>query len=120
MIRIIHQPSNTLLAEGPKGWGITPFEGNYYISGKYLETDRFKINFIPGVCFYKFLYVWMDLVFEDYKVRNIAWKYWLPNPLFPFIAFRIAVPGHHPQLSIEEFEIMAPTDDASKPDSFTR
>jgi uncharacterized protein (DUF427 family) len=105
MVRIMHQPSNTLLAEGPLGWGITSFEGNYYISRKYMKTDRFKANFIPGVCFYKFLYVWMDLVFEDYKVRNIAWMYWLPNPLFPFIAFRVAVPGHHPQLSFEKFEM---------------
>jgi uncharacterized protein (DUF427 family) len=105
VIRITHRPSNILLAEGPKGWGITPFEGNYYISRKYLKTDRFKINYIPGICFYKFLYVWMDLVLEDDKVRNIAWMYWLPNPLFPFIAFRVAVPGHHPQLLIEELEI---------------
>ena len=105
MIRITHEPSGTLLAEGPKGWGITPFEGNYYIGRKYLKTDRFKVNYLPGVCFYKFLYVWLDLVFDDYKVKNIGWMYWLPNPLFPFVAFRTAVPHHHPQLKIEEFEL---------------
>ena len=30
-IRIKHSASNTLIAEGPLGWGITPFEGNLYI-----------------------------------------------------------------------------------------
>ena len=105
MIRIIHQPSNTLLAEGPKGWGITPFEGNFYISRKYLKTDRFKINYIPGICVYKFFYVWMNLKIEEHIERNLAWFYWLPNPLFPFIAFRVAVPGFHPNLLIEEMEL---------------
>lgn len=31
----------------------------------------------------------------------LGWKYWLPNPLFPFIAFRIAVPAHHPDLEVK-------------------
>jgi len=44
-VRIVHRPSGFLLAEGPLGWGITPFEGNYYISKKYLGKARFKPNF---------------------------------------------------------------------------
>ena len=64
-VRITHRPSSTVLAEGPKGWGITPFEGNYYVSRKYLKTDGFKANFIPGLCLYKFLYVWLDLQLPD-------------------------------------------------------
>jgi uncharacterized protein (DUF427 family) len=103
-IRITHRPSGTLLAEGPRGWGITPFEGNFYIGRKYLRTARFKPNFIPGLCVYKFLYVWLDLVLDDGKVKNLGWLYWLPNPLFPFIWYRVAVPGFHPELHIEEFE----------------
>jgi len=60
-IRIRHRSSGTLLAEGPKGWGITPFEGNLYIGRKHLRTDAFRPNYIPGLCIYKFLYVWLDL-----------------------------------------------------------
>jgi len=104
-IRITHGPSDTKLAKGPVGWGITPFEGNLYISRKYLVTDGFKPNFIPGICFYKFLYVWLDLKLEDAtKVRDLGWLYWLPNPLFPFIWYRVGLPRVHPELVIEEFE----------------
>ena len=103
-VRIKHRRTNTLLADGPLGWGITPFEGNLYIGKKYLLTDRFKANFIPGLCIYKFLYVWMDLRLSDEnKIKNIGWMYWLPNPLLPFIWFRVAVPRTHPELDIEEY-----------------
>ena len=103
-VRIKHRGTNTLLADGPLGWGITPFEGNLYIGKKYLLTDRFKANFIPGLCIYKFLYVGMDLrLNDDNKIRNIGWMYWLPNPLLPFIWFRVAVPRTHPELDIEEY-----------------
>jgi len=64
-VRITHRRMGILLAEGPLGWAITPFLGNYYISRRYLRTRRFKSNFLPGVCPYKFLYVWLDLVLED-------------------------------------------------------
>jgi hypothetical protein len=102
-IRIIHTPSGTLLADGPLGWGITPFEGNYYIRRKYLETDGFIQNFVPGICVYKFFYVGLDLRLEGQQpVRGLGWKYWLPNPLLPFIWFRVALPGRHPELLIEE------------------
>lgn len=91
------------IAEGPLGWGITPFEGNLYISRKYLQTDGFKPNFIPGLCPYKFLYVWLDLELPDgEKVKNLGWMYWLPNPLFPFIWYRVGVPQDHPELLVEE------------------
>jgi uncharacterized protein (DUF427 family) len=101
-IRITHRPTGTLLAQGPLGWGITPFEGNYYISRRYLRTDGFKPNFIPGLCPYKFFYVWMDLVLKNGdRERNLGWLYWLPNPLFPFIWFRVALPGSHSSLIVE-------------------
>ena len=104
-IRITHTASGTRLAEGPLGWGITPFEGNLYIRGKYLLTDGFKPNYIPGFCPYKFLYVWLDLNLEDgSKIKNIGWLYWLPNPLFPFIWFRVGLPRTHPEIHVEEFE----------------
>ncbi|MFQ5640971.1 MAG: hypothetical protein ACE5IR_23585, partial [bacterium] len=84
---------------------ITPFEGNLYVCKKYLLTGGFKTNFIPGFCPYKFFYVWFDLKLESgKKVRNLGWMYWLPNPLFPFIWFRIGLPRMHPELLIEEFE----------------
>ena len=104
-IRIIHKPSGLKLAEGPLGWGITPFEGNLYISRKYLLTDGLKVNFIPGLCSYKFLYVWLDLhLGSGQKVINIGWKYLLPNPLFPFIWYRVGLPRSHPELLLEEFQ----------------
>ena len=108
-IRITHRPSGTALAEGPLGWGITPFEGNLYISRKYLLTDGFKVNFVPGFCPYKFLYVWLDLALgHGHPVRNLGWLYWLPNPLFPFIWYRVAVPGVHPELAVEEVDEPSP------------
>ncbi len=104
-VRITHKPSGLRLAEGPMGWGITPFEGNLYIARKYLKTDRFRPNFLPGLCIYKFLYVWMDLhLDEGRRVRNLGWLYWLPNPLLPFIWYRIAVPRSHPEIQVEEYE----------------
>jgi uncharacterized protein (DUF427 family) len=107
-IRISHRGSRTTLAEGPVGWGITPFEGNYYISRKFLRTRAFKPNYIPGLCPYKFLYVWMDLNLESgEQVRNLGWLYWLPNPLFPFIWYRVGVPQHHPELAVEEIVVPA-------------
>ena len=83
-----------------------PFEGNYYVSRKYRREGIFKPNFVPGLCIYKFLYVWMDLLLPngdqtDIKEKAIAWMYWLPNPLFPFIWVRVALPGNHPHLLIE-------------------
>ena len=101
-VRITHRLTGDVLAEGPLGWGITPFAGNYYVSRKYLGTDRFKPNFLPGLCPYKFLYVWLDLILPDgSKEKNLGWMYWLPNPLLPFIWFRVALPGSHPSLVVE-------------------
>lgn len=103
-VRIRHRDSDTVLAEGPLGWGITPFEGNLYIRKKHLKTDGFRVNFFPGLCVYKFLYVWMDLHLGDAKrIHNLAWMYWLPNPLFPFIWFRVGIPRGHPEIEIEEY-----------------
>jgi hypothetical protein len=100
-VRITHRKTGTLIAEGPVGWGITPFEGNYYISRRYLRA-RFTPNYIPGLCVYKFLYTWMDLMLDSDRERSLGWLYWFPNPLFPFIWFRVAVPQQHPALIVEE------------------
>ena len=104
-VRIIHAPSATVIADGPVGWAITPFEGNFYIGRRSLLADGFRVNFLPGLCIYKFLYVWLDFVAPDGTVsKNLGWKYWLPNPLFPFIWFRVAVSGSHPELRAERYE----------------
>ena len=104
-VRIIHAQSASIIADGPLGWGITPFEGNFYVSSRQLRTRGFRANYLPGLCIYKFLYVWLDFVAPDGTVsRNLGWKYWLPNPLFPFIWFRVAVPGSHPELRVEHYE----------------
>ena len=104
--RIRHRPSGTLIAEGPKGWGITPFEGNFYIRRKYFKEGAFRPNFVPGICIYKFLYVWLDFRPPDgERVRFLGWMYWLPNPLLPFIWFRVALPREHPQIEVEEYTV---------------
>ena len=102
-IRITHKSSGEIIAEGKPGWDIFSFEGNYYIRNKNLKTKGFKFSGIPGLCPYKFIYFWYHLKIENGEsVPMIAWKYWLPNPLFPFIAFRIAIPKKHPSLLVEQ------------------
>ena len=101
-VRIRLAPSGTILAE-TKGWDMMPFEGNFYFRKRCLKTDAFRLNFIPGICPYKGLYFWMDLRLRGQTAeKSIAWFYWLPNPLFPFIWFRVALPGQHPDLEIQE------------------
>lgn len=90
------------MARGPKGWGITPFEGNFYIRGKYLADGNFRSTVIPGLCPYKGIYHWVDLELPDgQREDTLAWRYIVPNPLFPFIAFRMALPGQHPSVKFE-------------------
>ena len=115
-IRLTHTPSGTILAEGPKGFGgITPFEGNFYIRRRYLRTDGFKLNGVPGLYTdvlsqligrsYKFLYMWLDLKLEGREPsKYLGWFYWLPNPLFPFIWWRVALPGNHAAVRVEVLE----------------
>ncbi len=101
VVRIIHRRTGIVVAEGPLGWGIMPFEGNYYIGRKYLK-GTFTPNYLPGFCIYKFLYVWMDLLLPNgERERSLGWLYWLPNPLLPFIWYRVAVPQEHASLAVE-------------------
>jgi hypothetical protein len=103
-VRITHQPSGLVLAEGPLGWGITPFEGNFYVQKRFLRGGTWKAGWIPGLCIYKFFYIWLQLVLPSGEaVKELGWMYFLPNPLFPFIWFRVAIPGSHPQLRVERF-----------------
>jgi hypothetical protein len=103
-ILITHRSSGELIAEGPLGlWGIMPFEGNLYIRRKCLKTSHLRPNWVPGLCIYKFLYVWLDLRLPNGTSEPfVGWMYWLPNPLLPFIAFRPAVPGSSPSLQVDE------------------
>ncbi len=82
---------------------MTPFEGNWYISGSALKNDGFRTTALPGLCVYKFVYLWLDWIAPDGTVsKRLGWKYVAPNPLFPFIWFRVAVPGAHPELQVTE------------------
>jgi hypothetical protein len=94
IIRISHTASGEVVAEGPVGFfDIMPFEGNYYISNRCLRTDGFRSNWIPGFCFYKFFYVWLDFIPRDGDREKLAaWLYWLPNPLLFFIGYRLGLP----------------------------
>ncbi len=88
-VRYRHKGTGMLLAEGPLGWSTTPIEGNFCIARKYLKTDRFRTNYVPGVCIYQFLYAWMTLQLDDGKqVHSPGWLYSLPNPLLQFIWIR--------------------------------
>jgi len=96
-VRIKLGETGTGTADEPLGWGITPFKRAYYVRKKYLRTDGFRANYNSGLCFYKFLYVWMNYVQEGgTKIRALGWKYWLPNPLLSFIWFRVAIPKKPP------------------------
>lgn len=53
-IRITHRASGTKLAEGPVGWGITPFEGNLYIR----PTGSNRILFRGFVFINSFMFGW--------------------------------------------------------------
>ncbi|HEU0198523.1 MAG TPA: hypothetical protein VFQ88_15095 [Nevskiaceae bacterium] len=104
-VQIRYQPTGAVIAAGSLGWGITPFEGNYYISRRYLREGAFHPDFIPGVCPYKGMYVGLNYVApNDALAKHLGWLYWLPNPLFPFIMFRVAIPGQHPLLMVEPID----------------
>lgn len=108
-IRIYHRRTGELLVDGPLGWGITPFEGNYYIRKEFLRTEGFNYSFIPGFCFYKFIYVWLNFKAKDgVKDRMLGWKYIIPNPLLPFMMFRVALSGNHPLLNVIRYKVAEP------------
>jgi hypothetical protein len=105
LIQILHRPSQTVLAEGKRGWDITPFEGNYYVRKKCLIGNRFKLTLLPGFCVYKFVYLWMNLQLDGQApISLLAWKYVIPNPLFPFIWYRVGIYGGHPEIEVREFD----------------
>jgi len=83
-----------------------PFDGGYYIAKRYLREGRFGSNFFPGLCIYKGLYIGMNYRSPDgVNSWGLGWFYFLPNPLLPFIWFRVAIPRHHPELSVIEFAV---------------
>ncbi len=84
-------------------WGITRFNGAFYVRRRYLQTTGFRITFIPGLCPYKFLYVWVDFWPDNgARSRKLGWMYWLANPIFPFIWFRVAIPQNHVEILVED------------------
>jgi uncharacterized protein (DUF427 family) len=96
LITITHRQTGELIAKGYQGWGFFPFEGNYYIRPKYIKTNGFKFSLLLGICFYKFVYLWLHLKLNNGKREDfMAWMYVIPNPLLPFIWFRIALPQNH-------------------------
>jgi hypothetical protein len=44
----------------------------------------------------------LHIVVEGYQTaRFVAWKYLVPNPLLPFIWFRVGVPDNHHEIEIQ-------------------
>ena len=104
-VQIRHRPTGAVIAGGPLGFGIMPFEGNYYIRRRYLREGHFRADYLPGVCVYKGLYIGLNYIAPDRTVsHHLGWLYWLPNPLLPFIMFRVAIPAEHPLLKVESFD----------------
>ena len=91
------------VVQGRIGWPVTPFEGNYYVQKNLIVSGKFVPNYMPGFCPYKFFYIWMDYITSGGdKIKNLAWMYFFPNPIFPFIWFRIGLSQNHPELIISE------------------
>ena len=66
-VRIRHAVSNSLIAEGPVGWAITPFEGSYYIRKKNLVTNRSRTQPLPWqVLAYRAFSPTIRVVFEPH------------------------------------------------------
>lgn len=104
--RILHRPSGAIIAEGRAGWHLVPFEGGFYVSANRLREGRFETTVLPGICFYKGLYLWLDYIAPDGTCEpRLGWRYWLPNPLLPFIAWRVAIPRQHPVLQITRHSV---------------
>lgn len=59
-VKVVHRPSGTVLAEGPLGWGMTPFDGGIYIRRRHLVGGSFTPGVPPGLCVYKGLYISLD------------------------------------------------------------
>ena len=82
---------------------VSPASSSNSSRRKYLHTEGFHPNFIPGLCPYKSLYVWLDLhLLDGGRSCNLGWLYWLPNPLFLLIWYLVAVPSNHPELTVDE------------------
>ena len=116
LLHIIHRPTGAVLADGPAGvWGIFAFDGGYYIPWRYVRARGiFRPNFLPGLCPYKGLYIGMDLRLPNEEgLRNLGWLYWLPNPLLPFIWYRLVLPVGHPALLVEERDALPHAEQAA-------
>jgi len=100
-IRIRHRPSGAIIAEGRIGWSLLPLEASFYIAGRRLCQGRFKSIPVPGLCPYKGIYLWLDYVAPDgTRTPRLGWRYVLPNPLLPFIVWRVALPRRHPAIEV--------------------
>ncbi|MCO7227249.1 hypothetical protein [Pleionea sp. CnH1-48] len=99
-ISIVLKSSGEVLAQGQLGTEIRLFEGNYYAKSSALKSTKLRCSYIPGICFYKFIYVWFHVKDEQHSQRWLAWLYILPNPLFPALWFRVGFAGYDERLEI--------------------
>jgi uncharacterized protein (DUF427 family) len=55
-------------------------EGNYYVSPDDVNMENLEVTERTGICSYKGLYHWIDLVKDGTRVENVAWVYHDPSP----------------------------------------
>lgn len=78
---------------------MTRFDGGIHIRRHHLVGEAFPLCIVPGLCVYKGIYLSLDYKPPGGSVeRGLGWMYVVPNPLLPFIRYRVPVPSDHPEL----------------------
>lgn len=101
--KLIHIATGKILAEGEKK-DFFQLEGNYYLKEFTFKEGVVVNTIIPGLCFYKFIYIWVNIKVSDKIIlKNFGWKYIIPNPIFFKIFKRIGIPIYQDEIKLETF-----------------
>lgn len=97
---LVYRPTGEIIATGRRGRGITRFEGNWYVKRALLRVRTIRPTWIPGLCPYKGLYMWVRVELPSGAILEppATWVYWLANPLLPFLFRRLGLDGSHPDI----------------------
>lgn len=99
--KLTHIKTKKIIAEGIEK-DIYRLEGNYYIKESAFKQGIIVNTYLPGLCFYKFIYVWVNIKISDKLIlKSFGWKYILPNPIFFKIFKRIGIPINQDEIQLE-------------------